>query len=315
MRRILLDRSCALGGAVLLGLISLTLANTSSAQERSAAGLVRFLIHQSDQQQKDTLGIFNCGQAVADQTAARSLVKLGDSALPEIEKELEKIQQRGRKVGDGSPWLQLAYARIRGPAGFSRLRRMEVDSNVGVHRSNVDGALALSLFLTSYVSDSRPLLRNIRCTRGPEPRDALDQFILAWEKDDRQWLEASLAPRAKIALNSLLAGKTWADLRSELWPTNLSANAAVGYRFAIAGRWSEPVETLDDPQDNRDLILPENPDLDTLFKSRSGTDCGKLLVKFIKTEVGVGPGYLMYLVDNSDLRNLLQVIGSCAAKD
>ncbi len=110
-------------------------------------------------------------------------------------------------------------------------------------------------------------MRIIHCSRYEEPRDVLDQLILAWERNDRPLLEASLAPGARAALNSLLAGTTWVGLRGELWPDRSGGGVALGYRFDISGRWSEPEETLEEDRAYGDAALSSaNPDLDTLLK-------------------------------------------------
>ena len=305
-------------GALLAFLILLSVnTQTAKAQGKTAADLIRFLTYQSDRPDKGNvrMGLFSCGPVTADLAAAKSLARLGDSAIPEIEKELDAIEMHGYQSGDGSSWLELAYARIKGPDAYPRLRRMGGNPRLGFDRHNLDSSIALSLSITSYVSDSRLLLRSIRCTRGPEPRDALDQLILAWERNDRLWLEASLGPRASAALNLLLKGRTWADLRAELWHGRSPGGVAVGYRFDIPGRWSAPQETLDEEGSSGAVALPDNPDLETRFKNGSGGDCGRRRVKFLKTPMGAGPGYLMYVVDNFDLGDLLRLIGSCATGD
>ena len=107
-----------------------------------------------------------------------------------------------------------------------------------------DNSIALSLGLTSYVhSGLAPA--EIIC-RPHEPRDALDQLISAWMRNDRQLLEKSLAQHAKTALTSMLTSRTWSAMRSELWYAKAGANVAVGYRFDIAGPLSEAPETLSD---------------------------------------------------------------------
>ena len=164
------------------------------------------------------------------------------------------------------------------------------------------GIIALSLGLTSYVSNSRPLVRHFSCTRGPEPRDALDQLILALERNDRSLLEANLGPNA---LNA------WVSMPSEL-RKGVGANSAMGYRFEMTGRWAEPAEIIDDEKDYGDISLPENPHLESRFKNSSGIDCARHMVEFIQTQAG-GSGPAMYLVDNSDLGDLLGSIASCAA--
>jgi hypothetical protein len=287
------------------------------AQGRSAADLIRSLTDQSDRPdlENERMGLFSCGQVTADLEAAKSLVRLGDSAIPEIEKELDAIEERGYQLGDGSMWLQLAYARIKGPDAFPRLRRMGGGPKLGFHWHNADSAIALSLSLTSYVSDSRSLAKSARCSPGPKPRNALDQLVLAWERDDRIGLEASLGPRAGAALKSLLAGRAWADMRAGLWSGGPGDGLAVGYRFEPPGWWSRPEETLGEEGEYVALANPENPDFETQFVNASGGDCGKRRVKFLKIPMGLGPRDLLYVVDNSDLGDLLRLIGSCAAGD
>ncbi len=291
---------------------------TAEAQERSAADLIRFLTFRSDRPHKGNalMGLFTCGQTTADLEAATSLAKLGNSAIPEIERALEAIEKPGNRWKYGSQWLARAYAKIKGPAAYPRLRRMEGDPKLGLDRDNFDTAIALSFGLTSYVSDSLPRIRSFSCARGPEPRDPLNQLILGWETNDRRWLQASLGPSARAALNSLLAGRTWGEMRADLWRDKSGSGVAVGYRFEVPGRWSEPDHTLEEETGDVAAPIMEGPhfDLDTQFTNRSGGDCGRHSVKFIETPAGVGPGHLMYLVDNSDIGDLLSLISACAAQ-
>jgi hypothetical protein len=194
---------------------------------------------------------------------------------------------------------------------------MEGDALQGLDRPNLDDAIALSLGLTSYVSDSRSGIRRFRCVRSPEPRDALDQLILAWEKNDRSMLEASLGPRARGALTALLKGSTWEAMQSELWQGKSGDGLAVGYRFGISGGWAEPDETLEQEREPGDAaVLSQQDDfrLDTFFKDRSGKDCSKHSVSFVTSTVGAEKESPAYLVDNSDLGDLLGTIASCATR-
>lgn len=84
-------------------------------------------------------GLSGCRPSNADWRAAMALARLGGAALPDLEKELDSIEKNPQ--GFGTNWLLLAYARIRGPAAFPRLRRISGGS-----------AVALSLALTSNVS-------------------------------------------------------------------------------------------------------------------------------------------------------------------
>jgi hypothetical protein len=210
------------------------------AQESSARELIRFLTYQSDRPEKQAveMGLFSCGQVPPDRAAAKSLAKLGDPAIPDIEKALDALMNNDAAPGLGFEWLAFAYARIRGPAAFPRLRGMPWDSSAEFLDA-LDPAIALALSLTSYVSGSRSRMRSFRC-RSEEPRDVLDQLIVAWEANDLGWLRPTLGPNAKTGLDSLMNGKTWADLRSDLWHAQPNSSVAVGYKFNVPGRWSGP---------------------------------------------------------------------------
>lgn len=150
------------------------------------------------------------------------------------------------------------------------------------------------------------------CIRAQEPQDSLDRFIIAWERNDLPELEDSLGPNAKAALASLLRHRSWSGLRAELWRRPSPGYMAVGYRFEIPGSWSKPDGALGEKESIDDG--PVNPDLDTRFTDSSGHDCGRLGVRFIGTRVGVGRVRFVaeYFVDNSDLRDLLRLIATCA---
>jgi hypothetical protein len=133
---------------------------TCSAQTQSSSDLIRFLTYQSDRPEKlqVEIGLDPCSD-FGDRKAAVALAQVGPAALPDIEKELDAIEQRGYE-SFGADWLELAYARIRGPAAYERLRKLEGDPKFGSdrlfgddsQRRTLDGAIALSLGLTSFVS-------------------------------------------------------------------------------------------------------------------------------------------------------------------
>jgi hypothetical protein len=137
----------------------------------------------------------------------------------------------------------------------------------------------------------------------------LDEFLLALERDDRSELESSLGPKARMALDRLLEGKSWEAVHQELWPAPSGGQSGMGYLFDIRGRWSEPEETLDENRDDGDDPLSE-PDvaLDTQFKTSSGKGCAKDLVNFQKVSQ---MGRARYLVDNTNLGELISSIGVC----
>src|ERR1700734_582618 len=126
---------------------------------------------------------------------------------------------------------------------------MRGDPNFGFLDASLDTAAALSLDITSYVSDWRQFVPENSCG-GPSPRKALDQLILAWERNDR--------------------GKP-------------SDNIAVGYGFDSRSRWSKP------PEMQEDYHYPriEDIELDTVFKDGSGKDCGRRRIKFLSPDFAV----------------------------
>lgn len=142
-------------------------------------------------------------------------------------------------------------------------------------------------------------------------------MILAWEKNDREWLEAGLGPTGKAALSSLLENRTWQDMLAELRPDQSDDKVAVGYRFNISGRWAEPEETLEEDRDYGDAVmLSRKPEfeIDTLLKDSSGADCGRHRVKFLKTPSTLLGRPMKYVVDNSDFPDLLKSVATCAAR-
>jgi hypothetical protein len=208
----------------------------------------------------------------------------------------------------------------------------------------LDQSVALSLNLTSYVSSfrkpkehpckvgatdavtlsSRPCkptsreipMQSIRCDRGNEPRDVLDRLILASETGDRLLLGWGLGPNAQLALRQL-PGKIPPPARARS-----SGPAAIGYRFRVAGRWSEPDETL--KEEKQPTIIPGNAasfELETIFYNRLGSECETVRIVFTRIpETGWRdqngkpvPGPTEYLIDNSNLVDLLRVVARCGA--
>src|SRR5579862_7855880 len=160
-------------------------------------------------------GVFTCGRETADyqqdRELADALVRKGTAALRDIEAALGAIENGGQesKFALNADWLLIAYARIKGPAALPRLRAMADNPHFGFLRFALDYSAAISLDLTSFVSSSQALGIPMLCQPVQEPRDTLNQFVAAWEKADRHYLEASLGPKAKAALQSLMGNRTW----------------------------------------------------------------------------------------------------------
>jgi len=272
------------------------------------------------------MGLFSCGVPVNDFDAATSLVQLGPSAIPDIERELRAMQRRG-DPGLGASWVEIAYALMKGPAAIDLFRKMEEDAKFGddTARRQLDRAIALSLNLTSFVSAAAASktyfepgpqetgLLQIMC-RPSEPRDALDYLIRNFETSDGSLSEAGLGPEAKTALESLQKEKTWSQMRTELLQARSAGDLAIGYRFEPSGRWSEPEASLIRNRPGHDT--PERAVLATEFKARSGADCGSYSVEFqLSSAPRRFPSQNAYLVNNFELGGLLQVIAACLAKN
>lgn len=282
-----------------------------SAQNQSASDLVRhFAIQFASPASSASSAVFSCTQEIAkyveDRGVADALVKLGPSAMPDIGAALDSIVARGREseFAFKAEWLLNAYARIEGSAAYGPLLRMSNNPTLGFLQVSLDRSIAISLGLTSYVTNSEELVERGDCRGVADPGDMLDQLVLAWERNDRSWIERSLGPGAQAALGSLTQGRIWRSVRAELWPSRSDRRIAVGYRFASSGWWSPPYEPI-----TVDERKPVNPEIDTIFTDHSGRDCGRYRVSFIKTNQAVEPAYL---VNNSDLEGLLRLISSCA---
>jgi len=275
--------------------------------------LIKELTHQTPE--RASPGYVGCGEDTSDRLVARRLAQMGQAAVPALEEALASIERGGQTshFARGAYWVLASYAKIEGPASDPRLRRMAADPKFAFLSLGLDSAIALEQSITSHVSESQTLANVLDCIRPQEPRDALNQLILAWERGDRLWFEASLGPQAKDSLKALLKGKTWVKMRASFWKNRPSSSVALGYRFNDAGRWGEPRETLDiDREYPLGNIGPQSPRIETLLKTSSGGDCGKVWVEIVLAPTGKRGPALAYLVDNSDLPGLLRAITSCA---
>jgi hypothetical protein len=255
---------------------------------------------------------FTCGslgsEAAAGRRVATFLARLGQSAVPDIEQALTRIEERGRQSGfaDNAFWLLQAYAKADGPAALPRLSGMIANPNLGFLRSDLDAAAALALGLTSYVDSLRR--PTVVICRPPEPRDALDGLVLAWQADDRASVEAALGPKARSALN----GKFQEHLRAAFPPRKPGAALAIGYKFDVPGPWSQPVETLDEQREGTSSDGAPSLSIETLFKNGSGGDCGRHRVQFLAPGTVSADG--RYLVDNADIAELLKLVAYCSSE-
>ena len=298
---------------VLLGLLSL---ETLHGQQEAGVSPSDLIARLSNASNAGAILMITCGETEQDGNevkAAKSLVRLGAAALPDIEKTLDSLDKEGleSKFSRNAGLVLFAYARIKGPQAYPRLQSMLGNSKLVFLQSAIDSSIAVSLDLTSYVSFRQwtSLPRGPVAICGhPEPRHALDQLILAWEGNDRTLFEASLGAVAKSMLNSLLAGRSWAEMRTDLWHVE-SDSVALGYRFSGPAKWSRPAMTFENMRDlSGSTEDSANPELDALFVSASGLECTKHRIRFVPA----GDLPARYVVDDSDLSGLLRALSSCA---
>ena len=300
-----------------------TTAGADQGSAQSPSDLIALLTRPTDRQRAID-GTLTCSslQTVAreNRALADELAKRGASAGPDLGRALDSISRSGRRsqFATNADWLLYAYAKNRGAAARPRLQRMIGQRRLGFVQPGVVSALSISLGLTSYVTGYRAPTPDL-CSVA-EPRDGLDQLISAWESNDHARLQASLGPQAKLVLQSLLGAKGWSAIRAGLPHSGSGAVTSVGYRFVVAGRWAEPVAGFQRTEDQ--TVYPWNPDLETQFTTGTGAVCGVHHVKFLHTadlgsvkvpDLGSHLSPERYLVDNSDLGDLLHLITSCAS--
>jgi len=298
--------------SIMIAALGLLLADGANGQAppQSPSDLVSYLTYQSGR--KFSLANNGCAPPQDDRRVANSLLDFGVSALPEIEKAFDLIEQRGEEThfAFNSRWLLFVYAHIKGPAAYQRLRAMIDNPLLGFLRLDLDNAVALSLGLTSYVSPLRAPTTWLHCLSAP--RRTLDELVLGWERDDRVELEEQLGPRARASLNELLGARSWAGLRSRLWHAHSGSDSSVGYRFDISDELSQAERSIDQTAGSQRLMLFPEPssqkiDLRTRFVNRVGVDCGRRTVRFILAKDRM-------VVDDADMQGLLRTISACAAR-
>ncbi|HUA87259.1 MAG TPA: hypothetical protein VMB85_25555 [Bryobacteraceae bacterium] len=277
----------------------------------SPSQLVKFVTYQNRSDAYD--GTLTCDAdspaKKKDQDAIERLVSLGERSVPALEQEFGAISKKGEN-GQYTPNLQrlfYVYARIRGARAFPRLRDMELSQQFSFATVSLDGAIAVALGLTSYLSIAHPSQRLLVACQGQQPRDALNQMIVAWERGDPLWFETSLGETAARAV-AVKDDDEWQAFRGTFWRD--APNAAIGYKFQVPARLSEPSMRI--PSQARVPNEEEKLDLDTAFYGRNGRNCGHMMIKLIRGATAKPPGYLRYVVDNPNIADVLQLISACA---
>jgi hypothetical protein len=243
-----------------------------------------------------------------------ALVRLGTSALPAVEKAETSIERSGLQSRYGSnAWLLLnVYATLAGGAAYQRLAALAADPRFS--SLDLSELIAVSLGLTSYVVSSKPLGYSGTCGTFFQPRNALNLFILAWEKKDRAWLETSLGPDGRAALADLVKSGSRSALLAPTESGGAVRDVAIGYRFMISDPWAEASLRLREDNQIPDNVVPSqlNPEIETAFTNRSGDVCGSHQVKFTYTlQAGIAAGPLAYVIDSRDLEALFRTLEGC----
>lgn len=275
----------------------------------SPSQLVKFVTYQNRSEFFD--GTFNCvatGAQKRDREAIERLVSLGERSVPALEEEFRAISKKGAngRYTSNAALLMGAYASIRGTRAFPLLREMELSQQFSFATVSLDGAIAVTLGLTSYVSVAQPPLRVLVACEGPQPRYALGQMIAGWQRGDRLWFETSLGETAARTV-AVKDDEEWQALRSSFWQD--VPNAAIGYKFQLpGGDPSTPAKLTRLPNEEKNL------DLDTAFYDRNGRTCGNMTINFRRGATPTPPGYLGYIVDNPNIADVLQLISACARR-
>jgi hypothetical protein len=274
----------------------------------SPSQLVKFVTYRNRAEDFD--GTLNCvatGPAKRDQEAIERLVSLGERSVPALEEEFRAISKKGdnAQYSPNTELLLSAYARIRSARAFPLLRDMDLSQHFRFATASLDGAIAVALSLTSYLSIAHLSARVFAC-QGQQPGDALDQMIVAWERGDRLWFETSVGEAATRAI--AVKDDEWQAFRRTFWRD--APDAAIGYKFQVPGNLSEP--SMRTPIQARVPNGEEKFDVDTAFYDRNGRNCGHMMIEFIQSATPKPPGYLRYAVDNSNIADVLQLISACA---
>jgi hypothetical protein len=281
----------------------------------SARDLIKALAPHGESEPYIVRGCSPSEEILRQEKIALELTNLGNTALPEIEQALMSIERRGQssQFFPGLGWLLDAYVHIRRQGAFSRMVQIVNSRRLASLRVNIDYQVALSLDLTSYISDSRQLVS--QPCRPLEPKDALNKLILAVENRDLGQIRASLGPDALDKLLSLVLESPSQTLEQELLSEHdpVKHARAMGYRFDFEGKWSKPEDLLRGADAGRDAVpgLAPDPELKTSFVDGHGSGCGTYEVDF--QSVLQGPRSA-YLVNNRDIDGLLRLIVACESR-
>lgn len=113
--------------------------------------------------------------------------------------------------------------------------------------------MALALSATAFVAGNRVPQRIIRCESVSGPREALEDFVAAWQSRNRQGQPA----------------------------------AGIAFRFETSALWASSAETLIRGRTAGDQRASDRRiDALTVFMTATGQECGRLPVRFLEDRYG-----------------------------
>lgn len=278
--------------------------------------LIDFLTYRTDRADRNPmdLAVFRCGQEVASLEAATALRNHGANAIPQIELEIAGMLS-STSGKPGWYWIIGAYVSIQGKQVLPMLREVEERVRHGGPAYAFEDAIATSLNITSYVSATRPIGRNIRCTGGSPLREALDRVILGTLRRNRSWLESGVALNQHGAAN-VSRDRIFEDEKMESWFAQPMVNIqAVGYRLEGNDSWSAaPLFLLA----RTSKEIKPGPSLDTerisrstQFYNREGAVCGEVTISFRRTTQG--DAFPRFVLERDRIQDIVQIVVKCAA--
>ncbi len=257
--------------------------------------------------------------AFRERHRAFELIAKGPAALPLLEEAMDQMED-GREYGMscGIEWLLYAYARMRGPAAYPRLKHALTNQRSKYLHREIEVAIAVSLGLTSVITslDQAVALYGIGQQRDSfgfaMPQYSLDSLLLGFLTDSRESAAELLGPSAADAFHRWSAGRDWQSLRAEFLRGSSSAPYLIEYKLSLPEGMVSPLQPdrldfeFDEPSQRRLA--------GTVEFFRGGTKCGSHRVEFADVsdpQPENRPRSWRFLLDNQDLEALLRSAGKC----
>lgn len=272
-------------------------------------------------------GRASCGIDNRNRLIASTIADLGKVSLPFLEKVLSDLETAGVKSRYfmNARWVYIAFARIQGPSSFGRLRQLM--NTTEHHQESLDDAVALALGITSYVSARSREPAGRTCNRVGEPRFAMNRIALGCQQADLSMIQSALSDKGKAALAALLRTKTLRQVMDRSGKITPGVDAAVGFKFSAPDEFSEPIEPLKAPQilqqpfQTSDEMTPIRMltesmpmTLSALLFDRLGNRCKTIVIQFSENPSFSINSPILYLIDDTNLDDLLGRLAYCSSK-